>query len=207
MVLANPEIAGLPNWVIALIAAGGIAAALSTAAGLLLVISSSISHDLLKGTFAPNISEKQELLYGRIAITVAIVIAGYLGANPPGWVAETVAMAFGLAAASLFPVILLGIFSKRVNRKGAIAGMLSGLIFTFCYIIYFKGVFIEPMAANIEANWLFGITPQAIGGLGMIINFIVALTVSYLSEEPPLHVQEMVARLRIPRGLEQATAH
>jgi len=198
MVLANPEIAGLPNWVIALIAAGAIAAALSTAAGLLLVISSSISHDLLKGTFAPNISEKQELMYGRIAITVAIVIAGYLGANPPGWVAETVAMAFGLAAASLFPVILLGIFSKRVNRKGAIAGMLSGLIFTLCYIIYFKGVFIEPMAANIEENWLFGITPQAIGGLGMIINFIVALSVSYLSEEPPLHVQEMVARLRIP---------
>ena len=198
MVLANPEIAGLPNWVIALIAAGAIAAALSTAAGLLLVISSSISHDLLKGTFAPNISEKQELMYGRIAITVAIVIAGYLGANPPGWVAETVAMAFGLAAASLFPVILLGIFSKRVNQKGAIAGMLSGLIFTLCYIIYFKGVFIEPMAANIEENWLFGITPQAIGGLGMIINFIVALSVSYLSEEPPLHVQEMVARLRIP---------
>lgn len=202
MVLANPEIAGLPNWVIALIAAGAIAAALSTAAGLLLVISSSISHDLLKGTFAPNISEKQELMYGRIAITVAIVIAGYLGANPPGWVAETVAMAFGLAAASLFPVILLGIFSKRVNRKGAIAGMLSGLIFTLCYIIYFKGVFIEPMAANIEENWLFGITPQAIGGLGMIINFIVALSVSYLSEEPPLHVQEMVARLRIPIEVE-----
>ncbi len=207
MVLANPEIAGLPNWVIALIAAGAIAAALSTAAGLLLVISSSISHDLLKGTFAPNISEKQELMYGRIAITVAIVIAGYLGVNPPGWVAETVAMAFGLAAASLFPVILLGIFSKRVNRKGAIAGMLSGLIFTFCYIIYFKGVFIEPLAANIEENWLFGITPQAIGGLGMIINFIVALSVSYLSEEPPLHVQEMVARLRIPIEVEQATVY
>jgi len=198
MVLANPEIAGLPVWVIALIAAGGIAAALSTAAGLLLVISSSISHDLLKSTFAPNISEKQELLYGRIAITVAIVIAGYLGANPPGWVAETVAMAFGLAASSLFPAILLGIFNKRVNRTGAIAGMLIGLIFTFCYIIYFKGVFIEPFAKNIEENWLFGITPQAIGGVGMMLNFAVALSVSYLSPPPPKEVQEMVENLRIP---------
>ena len=198
MVLANPEIANLPNWVIALIAAGGIAAALSTAAGLLLVISASISHDLLKSTFAPNISEKQELLYGRIAISVAILIAGYLGANPPGWVAETVAMAFGLAASSLFPVILLGIFSKRVNRAGAISGMLSGLIFTFCYIIYFKGVFIEPMAANIEANWLFGITPQAIGGVGMFLNFFVALSVSYLTPEPPQQIQVLVERLRVP---------
>ena len=199
MVLANPEIAGLPAWVIALIAAGGIAAALSTAAGLLLVISSSISHDLLKSTFAPNISEKQELMYGRIAITVAILIAGYLGANPPGWVAETVAMAFGLAASSLFPAILLGIFTVRVNRAGAIAGMLTGLIFTFCYIIYFKGVFIEPFAANIEANWLFGITPQAIGGLGMILNFVVALSVSYATKAPPDRVQELVRSLRIPR--------
>ncbi len=199
MVLANPEIAGLPSWVIALIAAGGIAAALSTAAGLLLVISSSISHDLLKSTFAPDISEKQELMYGRIAITVAIVIAGYLGANPPGWVAETVAMAFGLAASSLFPVILLGIFSKRVNRAGAISGMLTGLIFTFCYIIYFKGVFITPFAENIEENWLFGITPQAIGGLGMLFNFAVALSVSYFTSPPPPEVQEMVESLRIPR--------
>jgi cation/acetate symporter len=199
MVLANPEIAGLPFWVIALIAAGGIAAALSTAAGLLLVISSAIAHDLLKSTFTPHISEKQELLYGRIAITVAILIAGYLGANPPGWVAETVAMAFGLAASSLFPAILLGIFSKRVNRAGAISGMLSGLVFTFCYIIYFKGVFIEPFAANIEENWLFGITPQAIGGLGMIINFVVALTVSYFGEPPPKDVQELVENLRIPK--------
>ena len=198
MVLANPEIAGLPAWVIALIAAGGIAAALSTAAGLLLVISSSISHDLLKSTFAPNITEKQELFYGRVAITVSIIIAGYLGANPPGWVAETVAMAFGLAASSLFPVILLGIFSKRVNRTGAISGMLSGLIFTFCYIIYFKGVFMEPFAANIEENWLFGITPQAIGGLGMILNFVVSISVSYFTEEPPKEVQDMVESLRHP---------
>jgi len=201
MVLANPEIAGLSNWVIALIAAGGIAAALSTAAGLLLVISSSISHDLLKSTFAPNISEKQELLYGRIAITVAILIAGYLGANPPGWVAETVAMAFGLAASSLFPVILLGIFSQRVNRAGAISGMLSGLIFTFCYIIYFKGVFIQPFAENIEANWLFGISPQGIGGLGMLLNFSIALTVSYFGEPPPKEIQSMVESLRIPRRI------
>ncbi|PCI66873.1 MAG: cation acetate symporter [Gammaproteobacteria bacterium] len=198
MVLANPEIAGLPAWVIALIAAGGIAAALSTAAGLLLVISSSISHDLLKMTFAPNITEKQELFYGRVAITVAILIAGYLGANPPGWVAETVAMAFGLAASSLFPVILLGIFSKRVNRAGAISGMLVGIIFTMCYIIYFKGVFMEPFAENIEENWLFGITPQAIGGLGMMINFAVAISVSYFTEEPPKEVQDMVESLRHP---------
>lgn len=199
MVLANPEIANLPNWVIALIAAGGIAAALSTAAGLLLVISSSISHDLLKSTFAPNITEKQELMYGRIAISVAILIAGYLGANPPGWVAETVAMAFGLAASSLFPVILLGIFSKRVNRAGAISGMLSGLVFTFCYIVYFKGVFVAPFAENIEENWLFGITPQAIGGLGMMLNFVVALSVSYLTAPPPLEVQKLVESLRTPR--------
>jgi len=173
----------------------------------LLVISSAISHDLLKSTFAPNISEKRELMYGRIAITVAILIAGYLGANPPGWVAETVAMAFGLAAASLFPVLLLGIFSKRVNRAGAITGMLTGLVFTFCYIIYFKGVFIEPFAENIEENWLFGITPQAIGGLGMALNFMVAFTVSYLTKEPPKEVQEMVEQLRIPAGAGEATAH
>ena len=198
MVLANPEIAGLPPWVIALIAAGGIAAALSTAAGLLLVISASISHDLLKSTFTPNISEKKELFFGRVAITVSIIIAGYLGANPPGWVAETVAMAFGLAASSLFPVILLGIFSKKVNRIGAISGMLTGLIFTFCYIIYFKGVFIAPFAENIEANWLFGITPQAIGGLGMILNFVVAISVSYFTSEPPAQVQKMVEAIRTP---------
>jgi cation/acetate symporter len=199
IVLANPEIANLPAWVIALIAAGGIAAALSTAAGLLLVISASVSHDLLKSTFTPNISEKQELMAGRVAISVAILIAGYLGANPPGWVAETVAMAFGLAASSLFPVILLGIFSKRVNRIGAIAGMLSGLVFTFCYIVYFKGVFIEPFALNIEQNWLFGITPQAIGGLGMMINFAVTLSLSYLTKAPPKEIQELVESLRFPR--------
>lgn len=199
MVLANPEIAGLPNWVIALIAAGGIAAALSTAAGLLLVISSSVSHDLLKSTFLPNISEKQELMFGRIAITVAILIAGYLGADPPGWVAETVAMAFGLAASSLFPVILMGIFSKKINRHGAIAGMLTGLLFTFFYIIYFKGVFVEPFAENIPENWLFGVTPQAIGGVGMLLNFAVTIAVSKFTPEPPQSVQNMVLSIRIPK--------
>ncbi len=166
MVLANPEIAGLPDWVIALIAAGGIAAALSTAAGLLLVISSSISHDLLKGIFARNISEKGELMAGRIAAAVAVMVAGYLGYNPPGFVAEVVAFAFGLACASLFPTIVLGIFNKKMNKEGAIAGMLTGLIFTMAYIVYFKGIFIEPMAKNEAANWLFGISPEGIGVVG-----------------------------------------
>ncbi|HET6565936.1 MAG TPA: sodium:solute symporter family protein, partial [Xanthomonadales bacterium] len=160
MVLANPEIASLPNWVIALVAAGGIAAALSTAAGLLLVISSSISHDLLKGILLPGISEKDELRAGRVAAAVAILIAGYLGFNPPGFVAQVVAFAFGLAAASLFPAILMGIFSTRVNKAGAIAGMLTGLVFTFGYIIVFKGVFFEPLRDNIPANWLLGISPE-----------------------------------------------
>ena len=152
MVLANPEIAGLPNWVIALIAAGGIAAALSTAAGLLLVISSSISHDRLKSTFVKNISEKNELMAGRIAAGAAIPVAGYLGLHPPAFVAQVVAFAFGIAASSLFPVIFVGIFNKRMNKWGAISGMLTGLTFTLSYIIYFKGVFMEPLAANIAEN-------------------------------------------------------
>ena len=160
MVLANPEIAGLPNWVIALVAAGGIAAALSTAAGLLLVISSSISHDIIKGVVIPNISEKSELMAGRIAAAIAIIIAGYLGFDPPGWVAEVVAFAFGLAAASLFPAIFLGIFSTRVNKYGAISGMIAGLVFTCGYIEYFKGLFLKflgsPWGENIASNWLFG---------------------------------------------------
>ena len=157
MVLANPEIAGLPDWVIALIAAGGIAAALSTAAGLLLVISVAVSHDILISTFAKHLSDKQELTAGRIAAAVSIAIAGYLGSNPPAFVAQVVAFAFGLAASSLFPVILLGIFSTRMNKWGAITGMLTGLIFTMGYIIYFKGVFIDPMAENVPANWFLGI--------------------------------------------------
>ena len=199
IVLANPEIAALPNWVIALVAAGGIAAALSTAAGLLLVISAAVSHDLCKGVFWRGISERRELLAGRISAAVAILCAGYLGYNPFGFVAQVVALAFGLAAASLFPAILLGIFSLRVNKHGAIAGMLSGLVFTVGYIVYFKGVFMEPFAANVPENWLFGISPEGIGGVGMLINFAVALTVSALSHEPPEQVRALVRRIRVPR--------
>jgi cation/acetate symporter len=205
MVLANPEIAGLPNWVIALVAAGGIAAALSTAAGLLLVISAAVSHDLIKGIFAPGISERRELFAGRIAAAVAIFVAGYLGFDPPGWVAQVVAFAFGLAAASLFPVILLGIFFKRVNREGAIAGMLTGLIFTYGYIEYFKGLFLKwagsPWGQNTAEHWLFGISPEGIGVIGMCLNFIVALTVSHLTAAPPDRIQHMVEQIRVPREL------
>ena len=200
MVLATPEIAGLPNWVIALIAAGGVAAALSTAAGLLLVISASISHDLLKCTFVPSISEKNELRAGRIAAAAAIVVAGYLGLNPPAFVAQVVAFAFGLAASSLFPVILYGIFSKRMNAAGAISGMLSGLIFTMSYIIYFKGVFIAPMAANTAENWLFGISPEGIGAIGMLVNFTVAYAVSRVTPPPPLEIQQLVENIRVPKA-------
>ncbi len=203
MVLANPEIAGLPNWVIALVAAGAIAAALSTAAGLLLVISAAISHDLIKGIFVPDISEKKELLAGRIAAAFAIMIAGYLGFDPPGWVAQVVAFAFGLAAASLFPVILLGIFFKRVNKEGAIAGMLTGLVFTYGYIEYFKGLFLKwagaPWGENVAEHWLFGISPEGIGAIGMCLNFIVAITVSYMTAPPPEHIQHMVEQIRVPR--------
>jgi len=198
MVLANPEIAGLPNWVIALVAAGGIAAALSTAAGLLLVISSSFSHDILKGIIAPGITDKQELMAGRIAAGFAILVAGYLGWNPPGFVAQVVAFAFGLAAASLFPAILMGIFSKRINKQGAIAGMLTGLIFTFSYIIVYKGVFFEPLRENIAANWMLGISPEGIGVVGMILNFLVATVVSHMTDEPPLKVRQLVEFIRTP---------
>ncbi len=196
MVLANPEIAKLPAWVIALVAAGGLAAALSTAAGLLLVISSAISHDLLKKVVMPNITEKQELLYARIAAAVAIGVAGLLGIYPPGFVAQVVAFAFGLAAASFFPVILLGIFSKRMNKEGAIAGMITGLLFTTGYIVYFK--FVNPTAT--AADWWFGISPEGIGVLGMVINFVVAIAVSSFTAPPPAHVQELVETIRIPRG-------
>ncbi len=198
MVLANPEIAGLPDWVIALIAAGGIAAALSTAAGLLLVISVAVSHDMLKSTFAKNLSEKQELTAGRIAAAISIGIAGYLGANPPAFVAQVVAFAFGLAASSLFPVILLGIFSTRMNKWGAIAGMLTGLIFTMGYILYFKGVFIAPMAENVPANWFLGISPEGIGTAGMLLNLCVSLTVSQCTTPPPAKIRELVERIRLP---------
>ena len=198
MVLANPEIAGLPDWVIALIAAGGIAAALSTAAGLLLVISVAVSHDILKSTFAKNLSEKQELTAGRVAAAVSIAIAGYLGSNPPAFVAQVVAFAFGLAASSLFPVILLGIFSTRMNKWGAVAGMLTGLIFTMGYIIYFKGVFIDPMAENVPANWFLGISPEGIGTVGMVLNLCVALTISHFTTPPPAKIRALVERIRLP---------
>ncbi len=206
MVLANPEIAGLPNWVIALVAAGGIAAALSTAAGLLLVISAAVSHDLIKGIFAPGISEANELRAGRIAAAFAILIAGYLGFDPPGWVAQVVAFAFGLAAASLFPAIFLGIFFKRANREGAIAGMLIGLLFTYGYIEYFKGLFLKwagaPWGENVAEQWLFGISPEGIGVIGMCLNFVVAITVSLLTRPPPEHIQHMVENIRVPRQME-----
>ena len=200
IVLANPEIAGLPNWVIALVAAGGIAAALSTAAGLLLVISAAVSHDLIKSVFARNISDRAELRAGRISAGLAVLLAGYLGYNPPGFVAEVVALAFGLAAASLFPAILLGILSLRVNKQGAIAGMLTGLLFTMGYIICFKGVFVEPFAANVAANWLFGISPEGIGAVGAALNLAVTLAVSALTPAPPESVQALVRRIRVPSG-------
>jgi len=199
MVLANPEIAKLPDWVIALIAAGGIAAALSTAAGLLLVISASISHDLLKSILMPGITEKDELRASRMAAALAILVAGYLGFNPPGFVAQVVAFAFGLAAASLFPAILMGIFSKRINKAGAICGMLTGLLFTFGYIVVYKGVFFAPLRENVPANWLFGISPEGIGVVGMLLNFAVATAISHLGDEPPEEVQEMVENIRVPR--------
>ena len=197
MVLANPEIAGLPNWVIALVAAGALAAALSTAAGLLLVISTSISHDLLKKMFLKSITDKQELFFARMSAALAIIIAGYFGIHPPGFVAQVVAFAFGLAASSFFPVILMGIFSKRMNKEGAIAGMITGLSFTASYIIYFK--FINP-SANSAENWWFGISPEGIGTLGMLFNFLVASLVSRFTAPPPDEITNMVDDLRIPRG-------
>ena len=204
MVLANPEIAGLPNWVVALVAAGGLAAALSTAAGLLLVISTAISRDLLKNALAPNISEKSELLYARMAAIFAVVVAGYFGVNPPGFVAEVVAFAFGLAAASFFPVIIMGIFSKRMNKEGAIAGMIIGLIFTLGYLIYFK--FMNPELNN-KDHWWFGISPEGIGTLGMILNFVVSIIISKFTPPPPKHIQDLVEEIRIPRGATSAIIH
>ncbi|MDO9008895.1 MAG: sodium:solute symporter family protein [Thiobacillus sp.] len=207
MVLANPEIAGLPNWVIALIAAGGIAAALSTAAGLLLVISSAISHDLMKGVFARNISEKTELMAGRIAAAVAVLIAGYLGYNPPGFVAQVVAFAFGLACASLFPTIVMGIFSKSMNRGGAIAGMLTGLIFTLVYIVYFKRDVLLGMDKVPDSEWFLGISPEGIGVVGMILNFAVSYLVMKLTPACPEHIKHLVEGIRYPRGAGSAQAH
>ncbi|KFF48268.1 sodium:solute symporter [Gammaproteobacteria bacterium MFB021] len=204
IVLANPEIGNLPAWVVALVAAGGVAAALSTAAGLLLVISSAISHDLLKKQLKPDISEKGELLAARIAAAVAIVIAGYFGINPPGFVAQVVAFAFGLAASSFFPVILMGIFYKRMNKEGAIAGMLVGLIFTFSYIVYFK--FVAP-EMNTPEHWWFGVSPEGIGTLGMIFNFVVSLVVCRFTAPPPAEIQQIVEEIRVPRGAGAAVDH
>jgi len=195
IVLANPEIANLPAWVVALVAAGGVAAALSTAAGLLLVISTAIAHDLLKKTLRPKITDKQELLAARIAAAVAICIAGLFGIYPPAFVAQVVAFAFGLAAASLFPAILMGIFSKRMNKEGAISGMLVGLIFTFSYIIYFK--FISP-ELNSSEHWWFGISPEGIGTLGMVLNITVAVLVCRSTRPPPAEIQDLVDDIRLP---------
>jgi cation/acetate symporter len=194
MVLANPEIAQLPAWVVALVAAGGLAAALSTAAGLLLVISASISHDLFKSIFTPQISEGQELTLARISAGFAVVVAGYFGINPPGFVAQVVAFAFGLAAASFFPILVLGVFSKRATKEGAIAGMLTGIGFTSAYIIYFR--FIAQQAG--PGDWLFGISPEGIGSIGMLINFAVTLGVSRFTKPPPERVQQLIEEIRVP---------
>jgi cation/acetate symporter len=210
MVLANPEIAGLPNWVIALVAAGGLAAALSTAAGLLLAIASSISHDLLKSTFAPNISEKTELMASRIAMAGAIGVAGYLGLHPPGFAAGTVAIAFGLAASSIFPALMMGIFSKRINNKAAIAGMVSGLVITLLYVFQHKGWFFIPgteFLGDMKPDWFMGISPNAFGAVGAVINFAVAFTVSRITEAPPEHIQHLVEDIRVPQGAGSATGH
>ncbi|MBM4205591.1 MAG: cation acetate symporter [Gammaproteobacteria bacterium] len=204
MVLANPQIAELPAWVGALVAAGALAAALSTAAGLLLVISTSLSHDLIKKTLARPLTDRQELMWARIAAAIAVVVAGYLGVNPPGFVAEVVAFAFGLAAASLFPAILMGIFSRRMNREGAIAGMVIGLSFTLAYITWFK--FVDP-ASNTAEHWWFGISPEGIGTVGAVINFVVAFAVSRVFSAPPEAVQNMIDRIRIPAGVERPHEH
>jgi cation/acetate symporter len=203
MVLAGPEIAQLPDWVVGLVAAGAMAAALSTAAGLLLVISTSVSRDLFK-TFRPDISDKKELRIARLSAAGAVILAGYFGINPPGFVAEVVAFAFGLAASSFFPVILLGIFSTRVNKEGAIAGMLTGLVFTISYISYFKFVYPE---LNTAEHWWWGISPEGIGSLGMALNFLVCFGVSWMTPAPPSHVQQLIQDIRIPKGAGKASNH
>lgn len=210
MVLANPEIANLPSWVIGLIAAGGLAAALSTAAGLLLAISSAISHDLIKKTLKPDISDKGELMAARVSMTLAIVIATWLGINPPGFAAQVVALAFGIAAASIFPALMMGIFSKRVNDKGAVWGMVAGLVFTCVYIFLYLGWFFIPgtnVFENTADNWILGIAPTSIGPIGALINFVVAFVVSYAGKEPPQDIQDLVENVRYPRGAGQAIDH
>jgi cation/acetate symporter len=204
MVLANPEIAGLPNWVIALVAAGGIAAALSTAAGLLLAISSAVSHDLLKGILLPNLSERGELRASRITMAAAILVAGHWGLHPPGSAAQVVALAFGLAASSIFPALLMGIFSKRVNRLGATAGMIAGISATLVYIFWYKGWFFIPgtaMLADTPEKWLLGVSPEAFGAIGAGINVVVAFAVSWLTPAPPEHIRHLVEDIRVPAGM------
>ena len=210
MVLANPEIANLPNWVIAIVVAGGLAAALSTAAGLLLAIASAISHDLLKGIFAPNISEKSELMASRIAMAAAIAGAGYLGLHPPGFAAGTVALAFGLAASSIFPALMMGIFSKKMNKAGAIAGMLSGIGITLFYVFQHKGIFFIPEWTYLEglgSNWILGIEPNAFGAIGAVVNFVVAFVVAKMTTPPPEHIQHLVEDIRVPAGAGEAVDH
>jgi cation/acetate symporter len=210
MVLANPEIANLPNWVIALVVAGGLAAALSTAAGLLLAISSAISHDLLKGVFAKNISERNELMASRIAMAGAIAAAGYLGLHPPGFAAGTVALAFGLAASSIFPVLMMGIFNKKMNKWGAIWGMATGIGVTLLYVFQHKGIMFIPgteYLGNMSPNWFLGISPEAFGAVGAIVNFVVAIVVSKLTSPPPEHIQHLVEDIRVPKGAGMATEH
>lgn len=210
MVLANPEIANLPPWVIGLIAAGGIAAALSTAAGLLLAISSAISHDLIKKILKPEISDKGELTAARVSMIVAIAIATWLGMNPPGFAAQTVALAFGIAGSSLFPALMMGIFSKRINNKGAVAGMLAGLIVTCVYIFMFKGWFFIPgtnMLVDDSSGWIMGISPLGFGPIGALINFVVAFAVSYMTAPPPQEIQDLVESVRYPKGAGAAIDH
>ena len=202
MVLANPEIAGLPNWVIALVAAGALAAALSTAAGLLLVISASVSHDLIKKMIKPDISEKGELVAARLSAVVAVCVAGYFGINPPDFVAATVALAFGLAAASFFPAIILGIFTKKMNKEGAISGMVVGILVMLFYMLKFK---FDWFGGGTKEDWWFGISPEGFGTVAMIINFTVSIIISKFTPEPPKEVQEIVANIRIPSGAGNAT--
>ena len=208
MVLANPEIANLPAWVIALVAAGGLAAALSTAAGLLLVISSSVSHDLIKNVFNPNITEKQELIFARLSAVGAVCVAGYFGINPPGFVAAVVALAFGLAAASFFPAIILGIFYKKMNKEGAISGMVVGISLMLFYMLKFKfGIFDggKTAVAGLKSAWWFGISPEGFGSIAMLVNFMVSLIVNRFTGEVPKDVQEIVENIRIPSGAGKAS--
>ena len=210
MVLANPEIAGLPNWVIAIVVAGGLAAALSTAAGLLLAIASSVSHDVVKGMINPNISEKSELLASRLSMVGAIALAGYLGFNPPDFAAGTVAIAFGLAASSIFPVLMMGIFNKNMNRSGAIWGMIAGIGVTMLYVFQHKGIFFIPGTAflgDMSPNWFFGISPNAFGAIGALVNFAVAILVSKVTSAPPEHIQHLVEDIRVPKGAGGASDH